>query len=342
MGQVGDHGAGRAIGAGGYHHAQADEHQLRHARRQGEGHRQQHATAQAIGDGQADLAIRAVAPHAVAQHAAQHDAHPTAQHDERRHRAGLVGAHGVVTVQVTGEPDDHRAADEQLQAAAHVGADDRTAGIQRAQRPQCLQRSLVGGIGQAPRGNARLTHDQRVEHRQGQAKERHAGKRPAPAQVLGHHAAQRHAQHRAEHATGHERAGQGGAHLAREHRHHHGDADAAVSGLADADQKARDEHLLVVLGDSAAQRGQAPHHRHEGQALDPADAVGEQGQRKGQQADHQGDDATEQAELAVAELPLLLQQGEHGIQHLPRHVVGDQQTEGQGKDDPGVAPGDAQ
>ncbi|MNO92519.1 hypothetical protein D3C76_840970 [compost metagenome] len=135
--------------------------------------------------------------------------------------------------------------------------------------------------------------------------------------MLGHHPSQAHAQYRTEHATGHERAGQGGSHLTREHRHHHGNTDAAVGRLADTNQKACDEHLLVVFRQGATQGSQAPHHGHEGQALDPANAVGQQRQGEGQQTDHQCDDAAEQPELAVAELPFLLEQREYGVEHLP-------------------------
>ncbi len=58
--------------------------------------------------------------------------------------------------------------------------------------------------------------------------------------------------------------------------------------------------------------------------------------RAGQQPDHQGDDARQKAELAVGQAPFGLQQREHGIQHLPRHVIGNQQAEGEREHHPGV------
>src|SRR6185503_9964 len=41
-------------------------------------------------------------------------------------------------------------------------------------------------------------------------------------------------------------------------------------------------------------------------------------------------------ELSVAQRPLTLEQREHRVQHLTRHVIGNQQAERQGKDDPGI------
>ena len=47
-------------------------------------------------------------------------------------------------------------------------------------------------------------------------------------------------------------------------------------------------------------------------------------ERKGQQPDHDRDDSAEQAELRIGKHPLGLQEREHGIQNLPRHIVRDQ------------------
>ena len=113
------------------------------------------------------------------------------------------------------------------------------------------------------------------------------------------HAPGGHAEHGAEHAAGDEGAGEGGPHLPREHGDHHGDADAAVGGLPHSHQEAGDEHLLIVLGQGAAQGRQAPERGHHGQALDPAETIGEQGERKGQEPDHERHYAAEQAKLSV-------------------------------------------
>ncbi|MNN14008.1 hypothetical protein D3C81_1270610 [compost metagenome] len=241
----------------------------------------------------------------------------------------------VVTVQVAGEPDHHRSANEQLQPAADIGADHRAAGIDGAQG------TLAGGLVLALRsiraGDPRFAHHDRIDERQQQAEHRHAGERPAPAEVFGENATQRHAEHRAEHAAGHERASQGRTHAAGEYREHHGDADAAVGCLPYADQEACDEHLLEAFRQAAAERRQAPQDGHQGQAPDPSPAIRHERQREGQQADHQGDDATEQAELRIGQRPLALEQREHRVEHLPRHVVGDQQAKGQCEHHPGVA-----
>ncbi|MNF59554.1 hypothetical protein D3C84_411480 [compost metagenome] len=121
-----------------------------------------------------------------------------------------------------------------------------------------------------------------------------------------------------------------------EHRNHHRDAHAAVGGFADADHEPRNEHLLVVLSQRATQGRHAPQESHQRQALDPTEAVGHQRQGKRQQADHQGNDATEQTQLSVAQRPLSLEQGEYRVQYLTRHVIGNQQAERQCKDDPGI------
>ncbi|MCY1423247.1 hypothetical protein D9M71_389550 [compost metagenome] len=135
--------------------------------------------------------------------------------------------------------------------------------------------------------------------------------------MLGQHATQGDAQHRPEHAARHEGACQGSAHFPREHRYHHGNADTAIGGFADADEESGEEHLLEVFSQSAAEGGQAPEPGHQRQAPDPAEAVGDQRKREGQEADHYRDYAAEQAELAVREGPFGLEQGEHGIEHLP-------------------------
>ncbi|MNT21671.1 hypothetical protein D3C72_1570180 [compost metagenome] len=159
--------------------------------------------------------------------------------------------------------------------------------------------------------------------------------------MLGHDPAQGHAQHRAEHTTGHEGTGQGCAHVAGEHRDHHGDADAAIGRFANAHQKTGNKHLLVVFRQGAPQGGQAPEHGHQHQAFDPAKTVGQQRQGKSQQPDHQRNDTAEQAELAVTQSPFALEQGKYRVEHLARHVVGNQQAKGQGEDNPGITPWNA-
>ncbi|MNE22180.1 hypothetical protein D3C80_1153730 [compost metagenome] len=200
---------------------------------------------------------------------------------------------------------------------------------------------LTGRLRAAGRmADPRLLDHQRIDECQDQAEDRHAGEGPAPAQVLGENAAEGHAQHRAEHAAGHEGAGECRAHALGEHREHHGDADAAIGGLPYADEEPGHEHVLVVFRQAAAQGRQAPEHGHQRQALDPAEAVGQQRQGEGEQADHQGDDAAEQAELGVAQDPFGLEQWKYGVEYLPRHVVGNQQAERQGEYHPGVVAGD--
>ncbi|MCY1423248.1 hypothetical protein D9M71_389560 [compost metagenome] len=163
VGQVGDHGAGRAIGASRDHHAQADQYQLGGSGRQGECQGQQQATAQAVADGKADLAVRATASQTVAEHAAENDPYTTAQHDDGGYGAGFVSAHGVVAIQIARYPHDHGTADEQLQATADVGADHRAAGIQGTQRAPGLECRLAGLIDLAPGRDASLFDDERVK-----------------------------------------------------------------------------------------------------------------------------------------------------------------------------------
>jgi hypothetical protein len=134
--------------------------------------------------------------------------------------------------------------------------------------------------------------------------------------MTGDEAAQADPQHRAGHAAGHEGPGQRRAHPGGEDAQHHGDADAAVGRLAEADQEAGEHHLVVGLGDGAAEGGQAPQHRHDEQAAHPAEPLRQQRERKGQQADHQGDDPAQRTELDVRQPPLRLQEREDGAQNL--------------------------
>ncbi|MNT07622.1 hypothetical protein D3C72_1423360 [compost metagenome] len=132
VGQVGHHGARRARGAGGDEHAKADEGQLGQPEWQGEGQRQQGAAPEAIADGQADLAIRSIPAQLVTEHAAQDHAGAAAQHYDGGHHPRPVRVHPVETVQVARHPDDHGAADEQLQAAADVGREHGARGVEGA------------------------------------------------------------------------------------------------------------------------------------------------------------------------------------------------------------------
>ena len=83
----------------------------------------------------------------------------------------------------------------------------------------------------------------------------------------------------------------------------------------------------VAMLHSNAMSGDAPH---------SPDPVGEQGNRKGQHADHHGNDTGQEAQLGVRQAPLRLQQRKDGAQHLPRHIVGNQQAERQREHQPGV------
>ena len=336
VGEIGHHGAGGARGAGGDEHPQTDQHQLGEAGRQGKRQGEQETAAEAIGDGEAYLAIRPVAAQPIAQHTAQDHAGTAAQHYDGGHESRLVRVQPVVAVEIARHPDDDGAADEQLQAAAHVGRDHRAAGIEAAQGVAARLAALGRPAGL---GDPRLLDDEGIDGRQHQTEQGHAGEGPAPAEEMRQHAPAGHAEHRAEHAAGDEGAGEGGPHLPREHRDHHGDADTAVGGLPHSHQEAGDEHLLVVLCQGAAQGRQAPERGHHGQALDPAEPVRQQGEREGEQADHERDYAAEQAELGVGECPLPLEHGEDGVEHLARHVIGDEQTEGQRKHYPGITTG---
>ena len=121
----------------------------------------------------------------------------------------------------------------------------------------------------------------------------HRGERPAPAELRGDHAAEAHADHRAERPTGHEGTSQSGVHPWRKDAEHQRDSDAAVGGLTDADQEAGDQHVLVAAGQGAPQGGEAPQDRHHDQAAYATPPVRQHRHRKGEQTDHQRDDAGE-------------------------------------------------
>ena len=182
-------------------------------------------------------------------------------------------------------------------------------------------------------------HDERIADRQYDAEHCHAGKRCTPAEVRGDESAEGNAEHRSDHAAGQKGAADRGAHASRKHREQHRQADAAVGCFADADDEPCGKHLLVILRKCAGKRRDTPQRGHEHQAADPAPAIGEQRQRKGQRPDRQRHDPTERAQTRIGERPLRLQQRKHGIQHLPRHVVGEQQAEGHREHQPRVAAG---
>jgi hypothetical protein len=183
---------------------------------------------------------------------------------------------------------------------------------------------------------ARFLHDQRVTDRQHDAEQRHACEGFAPAESRSEETTEGDAEHRPDHAAGEERATDRCAHPHREHAEHHRQADTPVGGFAHPDEKACNEHLFEAVRNPAPQCGQAPQRRHENQAAQPAPSVRQQGQWQCQGAYSQGDDAAERAELRVGEIPFCLEEREYGVQHLPRHIVREQQAEGQRKHQPRV------
>ncbi|MCY1307656.1 hypothetical protein D9M70_575940 [compost metagenome] len=142
-------------------------------------------------------------------------------------------------------------------------------------------------------GNPGFADAEHIEQDQQQAEEGHGNERGAPAEVGGQHAPGCHAEHRAEHAGSREGAGQGGAHGRRKEAQDDGEPDAAVTGLTQAHEKTRDQHMAIVLREPAPQGGEAPEQRHQHDAFHAPQAVGQHGDRNGQQAHHQTDNAAE-------------------------------------------------
>ena len=128
----------------------------------------------------------------------------------------------------------------------------------------------------------------------------------------GEGAAERDPDDTAERTTGHEGSGEGGPPVGREDGEDNGQADTAVCGLTDADEKAGDNQLAVTGREGGRGGRHAPDNRHEEDRADPAPAVGQQRQRHGQEADGERDDARQRTELGVAERPLGLEKGEDG------------------------------
>ena len=157
----------------------------------------------------------------------------------------------------------------------------------------------------------------------------------------GKSAAERDPDDAAEGTTGHEGSGERGSAVGGEDGEDDGQADAAVRGLPDADEQAGEEQLVVTNREGGRRGGDAPDDRHEDDRADPAPPVGQQRQRHSEDADGEGDHARQRTELGVAERPFGLEEGEDRREHLPGHVVRQQETEGQEEDDPGVDPASA-
>ncbi|MCY1368099.1 hypothetical protein D9M69_550630 [compost metagenome] len=151
---------------------------------------------------------------------------------------------------------------------------------------------------------------------------------------------QANAEHGTHHAPGQEGPRDRGPLLRWKDAQHHSKTDAAIGRFTEADEEARHEHFLIVGGKTAHQGRQAPDRRHENQTADASQAIGDQRQRKGQHTDGNGDDAGKRAKLGIGEAPLGLELRKNHRQHLPRHEVRQQQSEGQGEDHPGVGPCD--
>ena len=124
-------------------------------------------------------------------------------------------------------------------------------------------RLAVGGVGGLVLVQLLVGDQQAVENDQDGAEDGHRGERPAPAELDGERATEGDTEHRAERSAGHEGAGERGPAVGREHGEHDGQADAAVGGLADADEDAGEHQLAVVRRDGRPQRGQGPDRCHE-------------------------------------------------------------------------------
>ncbi|MNP05701.1 hypothetical protein D3C76_976590 [compost metagenome] len=171
------------------------------------------------------------------------------------------------------------------------------------------------------RFKAARAHDQRVHDRQPYAIDGHANKGRSPAKMARQHSAKANAEHGTDHAPGQEGPRDRGPLLRWKDAQHHGQSDAAIGRFADADEEARDEHFLIVGGETAHQGGQAPDRRHQNQAADASQAIGDHRQRKGQHTDGNGDDAGQRAQLGIGEAPFGLELRKNHRQHLPRHEV---------------------
>ena len=163
---------------------------------------------------------------------------------------------------------------------------------------------------------------------QEQGRRSHRSKGGAPAMRGRDGAANSDTQNLASDPACHEGAGQRGTQSLGEDGDDHRNTDAAVSSFADTDEDACRKHLIVTASKPANQRGRTPQCAHRDDAFHSAEAIRKERDRASQDANHQRHDAGEKAELTVRQVPFRLQQWEDSVQHLPRHIVGDQQAEG--------------
>ncbi|MNM87746.1 hypothetical protein D3C81_999350 [compost metagenome] len=178
-----------------------------------------------------------------------------------------------------------------------------------------------------------------IDDHQHKAEDCHHTHRPAPAKVRRNEAGKRNAEHRPKCGCRRKAAGNGRSHTLWKDAQEHSESDAAVGSLADTDEKARDDHLMVVAGDGAPERGNTPHCNHQSNAFDASPTVRDDGEWESQHADRQRHDAADRAELCVRNLPLRFQERKQGIDRLPRHVVRQHQAKHQGKHHPRVSSG---
>jgi hypothetical protein len=150
-------------------------------------------------------------------------------------------------------------------------------------------------------GELAVVDEQPVEPDEDEADDRHHGERPAPAQLDRQDAAEEDTEDGAERAAGHERTCQRRALGGGEHHQHDREADAAVCRLTEADEEPSEHHLLVVGRDGAAQSRDAPQGAHRDDGLRATPAVAKERQRHREQADGQGHDAGQRAELGVGQ-----------------------------------------
>ena len=111
--------------------------------------------------------------------------------------------------------------------------------------------------------------------------------------------------------------------------------DGNERGLADADDDVAQQQLVIVVGDRAQQRGQAPDERADGHDAPARETVGEGNdqRRRNHVADEKG--GGQKTDLRIAKGKLFLDEGLHREQHIAIDVVekierGQQQQRGPG------------
>ena len=271
----------------------------------------------------------------------RHHAGAAEQQEQGRAAGGVADRQAVIAVEIGGQPGRQRAGDVELEAAADIGAEQRSVRRTAASATGASCPTRVAGRSPSaarepgPCGAGGRAADRARPWRARRGDDDEGGRASHRCAAIA--AAEPDAEHLAEQPAGHEGGGQRRAQALGKDADDDGDADAAIGRLADADER-RGRRTSPDRSAAMPQSRVAMLHitAISGEAADPPQRSASSDSGKVSRPTMSATTPLRAPSWRVAERPFRLEQREDGVQHLPRHIVGNEQAEGQREDQPGI------